>query len=798
MSRRRVRGQARGGREWVGGRLSAPFFVTDRAEPYRPEIVVWLDLYDDLVVGQDVVGPENTADAVGRTLVAAMEHPLAGPPRRPDRIRVADASLAGEIRAALGDDTPVVVAPTPELDALLEAMLASVSQDHDRDDESYFEQGRIPAAAVAELFRSAELLYRIAPWKTATEGQLLRMDIPALGVSGACVSIIGSFDESLGLLIFPSLDGFDAFSRAANHLVPGNGPIDLGTDWLALSFERGADLPLRMRREAAQHGWPVVDANAYPRVDRRERDGAARPLVERDVKIASACASALTAFFVKHGSVFEADEFEAICESFFDERDLEVRFTLPYQAFALFGLEDATPRPPGAAPKVGRNDPCPCGSGRKYKKCHLASDETERASGSERSEIHDLDEALVRELAKYAMERFGVEWECFMEDFFDPEETLEFALTWAVYHYRVQGQSVLEWYLAEHGRQLSPGERSWFEAQQAAWLSVWEVIGVEAGKTLKLRDLLSHEERCVCEATASETLVVRDALLARVVDHEGVSLLCGVHPQPLSPMDAAEVVRRARGRLRRKRAVPVERLRDEDLARYLIRRWEDAVAESTLRAEIPQQLQNSDGDPLLLTTDHFEIEPAARAEVARCLAEMEGVEDGRPERGVECDGSTYVFLAEGNRVQPTLGRTVIGRAWLEDALLRLETNSRARADTLRARVEAACGGLLRHRAREHSDPLSSRAGLADADSPPEATPPEVQQQLREFKRRYYADWLDHALPALGGLSPREAVGTARGREAVDVLLKDMENHEQYVSAESAFDFGVLRRALRLD
>ena len=27
------------------------------------------------------------------------------------------------------------------------------------------------------------------------------------------------------------------------------------------------------------------------------------------------------------------------------------------------------------APKVGRNDPCPCGSGKKYKKCHGASDE---------------------------------------------------------------------------------------------------------------------------------------------------------------------------------------------------------------------------------------------------------------------------------------------------------------------------------------------------------------------------------------------------------------------------------------
>lgn len=25
-----------------------------------------------------------------------------------------------------------------------------------------------------------------------------------------------------------------------------------------------------------------------------------------------------------------------------------------------------------AAPKPGRNDPCPCGSGKKYKKCHGA------------------------------------------------------------------------------------------------------------------------------------------------------------------------------------------------------------------------------------------------------------------------------------------------------------------------------------------------------------------------------------------------------------------------------------------
>jgi uncharacterized protein YecA (UPF0149 family) len=38
--------------------------------------------------------------------------------------------------------------------------------------------------------------------------------------------------------------------------------------------------------------------------------------------------------------------------------------------------DDAAHEAPGAAhrpsPKVGRNDPCPCGSGKKYKRCCVA------------------------------------------------------------------------------------------------------------------------------------------------------------------------------------------------------------------------------------------------------------------------------------------------------------------------------------------------------------------------------------------------------------------------------------------
>ena len=99
----------------------------------------------------------------------------------------------------------------------------------------------------------------------------------------------------------------------------------------------------------------------------------------------------------------------------------------------------------------------------------------------------------------------------------------------------MSGRTVADAYRAAHGRRCAPDERRWLDAQRAAWLSVWEVEAVDAGKTLTLHDLLSDERRTVSERSASQTLVRRHAVLGRVVDHEGVSLLCGTHPRPLPP-----------------------------------------------------------------------------------------------------------------------------------------------------------------------------------------------------------------------------------------------------------------------
>ena len=62
-------------------------------------------------------------------------------------------------------------------------------------------------------------------------------------------------------------------------------------------------------------------------------------------------------------------------------------------------------------PLPGRNHPCHCGSGRKYKVCHLAADETHRRNNAppvERARrFHELDHRMVRDLLGYALGLVG-------------------------------------------------------------------------------------------------------------------------------------------------------------------------------------------------------------------------------------------------------------------------------------------------------------------------------------------------------------------------------------------------------
>ncbi len=761
--KRKPSASRRGTSEWVGGRLIAPFFVAE-PESHRPDLILWLELPRDAVVGYAVIDPQAPASAFGQSLYEAMASPFVGPPRKPKRVRVADARLAAEVRA-VGGDIPTVVAPTPELDRIVHSMATDASLGGDVE-PSYFEDGRISAAVNEALFHAAQSLFKARPWAFVQDSQVLCMDIPALGIEGACVSVIGALGECFGLVVFPSFLAFQKFLGVTEIEPNPAEPLDLAVTTLALNFDRGADLPASMRREAIAQGWPVAGPDAYPSVVHRERDGVARPLEEHDVRVATVCANSLTEFFHKHGEQLARPPAGSIAESYVHADGTEARIAYPYAAAG-----------DGCAP------------------VQLSGTEQNGPAGVATAAIHEVDARLIEQMVDFAGARFGETLRGAGKDFADFETAPELFFPWLAYHVLCEQKTVVQWFVAEHGDHLSNTERMWLQAQQAAWLSVWEVIEVEPGTCLVLKDLLTGEVRSAEEVAASRLLTERDALLGRVVDYQGSSLLAGIHPRPLPPRDAAEVIRRMRGRLRRKGLVPVSRLREQTMGRYLIARWEEAISDYDGRREAAPRLRNTDGDDLLVTTDHFEFDPSRNGEIQRRLATLDGVETPQRDAGAPC----FLIARAGIPTNKTQGSTLLGRIWVDGGRLRSQTNSVNRADDLRARLEATCHGLIRHLAREHSDPLArldeDHPGAGEYSSePPFAGANEI---IREFKEKHYADWVAQPLPALDGQSPRDAVKTKPGREQVDLLLKECENQEGSLPVEQRFDFSRLRRELGL-
>jgi hypothetical protein len=117
-----------------------------------------------------------------------------------------------------------------------------------------------------------------------------------------------------------------------------------------------------------------------------------------------------------------------------------------------------------------------------------------------------------------------------------------------------------------------------------------------------------------------------------------------------------------RSSLRRRGPLDPARLRDDAVGRILIRIWEEAVAFLDARPRLPKALQNTDGDPLLLTTDHFEVAPGAASAVAAKLAALPGVDP--PDHGEE--GGAYLFKRPDDRSCENWGSTIIGSAWLSE------------------------------------------------------------------------------------------------------------------------------------
>lgn len=477
----------------------------------------------------------------------------------------------------------------------------------------------------------------------------------------------------------------------------------------------------------------------------------------------------------------------------------------------------------GVPVEIGRNDPCPCGSGKKYKRCCQAGplDLMEEAARRVRRIQDQLEPKLVRFVRSLHGERCLDEaWEefaCGCDELERDGPEMQLFHPWVIYDWipelpgragRANNLSVARLYLNEHAAELRPEEARFLEKTFTAPISFHDVVEVERGRRLRVRDVILQSEQDVFEKSGSETLWVGDVIFARVVPYDGVALMIGSGAVALPPIEKQPILR-LRERLRKNVGQPTPEMllagAREFRALYLSMR--DKVMNPA-----PPVLNNTDGDPLEFHTITCEVESADAAfHALKSLAKGEAEEDLLHDATFDRDGRLrkveFGWTKAGNRVHRSWENTVLGQVTIEGTKVTVEVNSAKRAQKIQAEIRKHLGGTAR-RLTVSIKPLEEALQDYDQirDTPEEMkrraadaawrAGPEVQEMMRQVLERQWEGWVKEKIPALDGKTPFQAVRTPEGREMVEALLLQFERSGPEPSGHG-YDFNRLRRKLGL-
>jgi tetratricopeptide (TPR) repeat protein len=383
---------------------------------------------------------------------------------------------------------------------------------------------------------------------------------------------------------------------------------------------------------------------------------------------------------------------------------------------------------------LGRNEPCWCGSGRKYKKCHLGREQltlTERvnwlyAKAAQYAELSDWRELL----AEVAYERY--------RHTHDLTEALDAGMADPLVMDVVlfEGGAFAE-FLEVRGSLLPDDERLLAEQWLLVDRSVFEVERVAPGESITVRDVRNGDVHEVREQTASRQLKAGQLICARVVPAgDSMQFFGGVEPIALHERDALIDLLDAE-------PDPLE------MVAALSRRF------------APATLTNTEGEPLVMCEATVRLGDPDKIEASldQTYDPVDGEEPPRWHEHVKTRGMPHI-------------RAVLVR---EGDTLRVETNSAERMDRVVAtliRLDPTIRVLDDSRTpiRDAREAAELAAQLPAGENALDPDAPEVAEMLDEFIREYEAKWLDEPIPALDGHTPRQAADDPTRRGDVIKLL----------------------------
>ncbi len=218
---------------------------------------------------------------------------------------------------------------------------------------------------VADFFQAAADFWECAPWEVLSSEEVLRVE--GLGPAPVHLSVWGGEENEVpGLLV------------SASEFRPGPPQADRVSCHFVAAEQAGEDLLVEIQAQ----GLGLADPDAVPVAFRRDAAGLATPA---DLSSLVRCMQVVQAFLKAGLEELESVERRALTLPDRGRVLVTWKEVDPFASLSSSRLPIQAPAPPQAeasnapapfrhAPRPGRNEPCWCGSGQKYKKCHLDED----------------------------------------------------------------------------------------------------------------------------------------------------------------------------------------------------------------------------------------------------------------------------------------------------------------------------------------------------------------------------------------------------------------------------------------
>lgn len=446
--------------------------------------------------------------------------------------------------------------------------------------------------------------------------------------------------------------------------------------------------------------------------------------------------------------------------------------------------------------KIGRNEPCPCGSGKKYKQCCGTS--AAPVAVPAESEEGGVERALAW-LAQYHRKALAAAFKTAIDDavhqIFDDEVDAREAMAgiseelwgqiqinfteWLLAEGDIQvkgeQQRLVDLLLGQHGPQLTAGQRDWLEQLAIRPLRLYDVTDVVADASITLCDALDTERPplVVSERSASRSLRVGMQIGARVMEVAGEHQLSGA-VYPFSAWSGRDV----QGALR-DLETEFAAHDEDDILMFGLEIIESWLAQYLVPPPLPDIVHSATGEPLLFVTDHYAVQDwDALAAGLAAQPDVHGDRDAGWNRLL--DGEDGLTRSQATITPESDGRRVAVLYKTSDL-----------AERGRAWFDALAGNSVKFQLQEVSDPkgLLTRADPSALQATAGTTLPEGMDPaaatgiIESYILRHYANWADEPIPALSGQTPRQAARSAAGLERVKGLLRSYADGEARQAAQ---------------